>query len=371
MPSIPQSLLWISLVVLWLFVLVPMLINKRDTVRRTSDVALATRVSTPPGRRLLRRGGPAAGHRSDPDWRAGRGRRRRTSTSEPTTKRRSGGGRRQPGGASSPTAEPDYLDVDIVEEDSGALPVGESAAQAADGNRRAETEDGSRRGCRRDRRGAATGSSMPTTAKMPGTRAGRHCRRVRVRRRLLGPGGTVDADLQLADSMTAARRRRYESKTAAAVSARKYRFRKRMLALMAVSLVASAAAAFTVAPAGAWWACGTVGAVTVAVSGLSAPPDPHRGAVAAPSHPAHGAVAAGRGEHRRPRVRRRAVAAAPARVRRCWRSTTRTRCSSISTTRRSRGNTTCRVRRASDRRFRPVRRWTGSRATDKGLWRSW
>ena len=44
MPSIPQSLLWISLVVLWLFVLVPMLINKRDTVRRTSDVALATRV---------------------------------------------------------------------------------------------------------------------------------------------------------------------------------------------------------------------------------------------------------------------------------------------------------------------------------------
>ncbi len=31
MPSIPQSLLWISLVVLWLFVLVPMLINKRDT----------------------------------------------------------------------------------------------------------------------------------------------------------------------------------------------------------------------------------------------------------------------------------------------------------------------------------------------------
>ena len=44
MPSIPQSLLWISLVVLWLFVLVPMLISRRDAVRRTSDVALATRV---------------------------------------------------------------------------------------------------------------------------------------------------------------------------------------------------------------------------------------------------------------------------------------------------------------------------------------
>ena len=70
MPSIPQSLLWISLVVLWLFVLVPMLISKRDAVRRTSDVALATRVlnSENSGRRL-KRGGPASGHRSDPDWR--------------------------------------------------------------------------------------------------------------------------------------------------------------------------------------------------------------------------------------------------------------------------------------------------------------
>ena len=69
MPSIPQSLLWISLVVLWLFVLVPMLINKRETVRRTSDVALATRVLDGETRsRLVRRGGPATGHRHDPDW---------------------------------------------------------------------------------------------------------------------------------------------------------------------------------------------------------------------------------------------------------------------------------------------------------------
>src|SRR5580693_2456376 len=71
MPSIPQSLLWISLVVLWLFVLVPMLISKRDAVRRTSDVALATRVlNGGAGARLLRRSGPAEGHRSDPDWKS-------------------------------------------------------------------------------------------------------------------------------------------------------------------------------------------------------------------------------------------------------------------------------------------------------------
>ena len=67
MPSIPQSLLWISLVVLWLFVLVPMLISKRDNVRRTSDVALATRVLNGGEKaRRFKRSGPSAGHRHDP-----------------------------------------------------------------------------------------------------------------------------------------------------------------------------------------------------------------------------------------------------------------------------------------------------------------
>ena len=62
--------------------------------------------------------------------------------------------------------------------------------------------------------------------------------------------------------MSEARRKRYQSKTAAAVSARKYKFRKRMLMVMAVLSVASAAAAFLVSPT-FWWACGSVGGVTV------------------------------------------------------------------------------------------------------------
>ena len=62
--------------------------------------------------------------------------------------------------------------------------------------------------------------------------------------------------------MSAARRRRYESKTAAAVTARKYKFRKRMLTVMTLATVASAAAAFTLAPV-AWWVCGAVGAMTL------------------------------------------------------------------------------------------------------------
>ena len=48
-----------------------------------------------------------------------------------------------------------------------------------------------------------------------------------------------ETDLRIADSLSASRRRRYESTTAAAVSARKYRFRKRMLTVMAVLILAS------------------------------------------------------------------------------------------------------------------------------------
>ena len=84
MPSIPQSLLWISLVVLWLFVLVPMLISKRDAVRRTSDVALATRVlnSGRSARRLRRRGARRRVTAAIPDWRPSE---RRISTRTSTT----------------------------------------------------------------------------------------------------------------------------------------------------------------------------------------------------------------------------------------------------------------------------------------------
>ncbi|AOW91833.1 hypothetical protein BFN03_01630 [Rhodococcus sp. WMMA185] len=65
----PNSFLWIGLVVVWLFVLVPMLVNNRPRIRQTSDAALATRVLYR-GDQLPVRRGPAAGHRSDPYWQA-------------------------------------------------------------------------------------------------------------------------------------------------------------------------------------------------------------------------------------------------------------------------------------------------------------
>ncbi len=71
-----------------------------------------------------------------------------------------------------------------------------------------------------------------------------------------------DEGLQPSVATGASRRRRFDTKTAAAVSARKYSFRKRVLMVMAVILVGSATAAFEVSPT-AWWVCGTATVVTV------------------------------------------------------------------------------------------------------------
>lgn len=65
----PSSLIFVVLVAAWLAVLVPMVAKHRQEIRRTGDGALAARVLHRGGSGLrLRRPGPAAGHRSDPDW---------------------------------------------------------------------------------------------------------------------------------------------------------------------------------------------------------------------------------------------------------------------------------------------------------------
>jgi hypothetical protein len=264
MPSIPQSLLWISLVVLWLFVLVPMLISKRDAVRRTSDVALATRVlNTGRAARLLRRGRPAAGHRSDPDWQPSDNdidEELHDESSERSVVRV----------AAVDTeidSEPDYLDVDVVDEDSGALPIGESDAgeKSIDDVAEAEPEEFDEPVRQTDElpldfgeASEASEAGGPEEEYEPDGTEDEY-EYVADSSGLEAPS---DTDLQMAASLSDARRRRYESKTAAAVGARKYKFRKRMLTVMAALVVASAVAAFTVAPA-AWWACGSIGAVTI------------------------------------------------------------------------------------------------------------
>jgi hypothetical protein len=270
MPSIPQSLLWISLVVLWLFVLVPMLISKRDAVRRTSDVALATRVlNGGAGARLLRRSGPAAGHRSDPDWKP-----EESELADVDQDEYQDEDQDHDTDDVRPTCpvvmevadaehtEPDYLDVDVVE-DSGALPAGVGAQEtepmaAVDDDRVAAVgEDG------------RTDEADETEPLSQEDKEAEHEHDDEYEyiedSSGLEPEEEDDPQEDGASPPVApsvSRRRRFDAKKAAAVSARKYVFRKRVLMLMAVILVGSATAAFEVTPT-AWWVCGSATVVTV------------------------------------------------------------------------------------------------------------
>lgn len=310
MPSIPQSLLWISLVVLWLFVLVPMLISKRDSVRRTSDVALATRVLNS-GRNAQRlRRGPAAGHYSDPHW-------KHTADhldenldddfeedEEPAEVRVHTTVQRTVvvAAVSVETTEPDYLDVDVVDEDSGALPVGamaEAAEPVAEPVEVAEPE----LELEFETQPEAEAEPEPVAVEEPveefdAVESEAQTERIAVdldeteaaqdhedvqededRADLADeyeyvddtsglepeaedePAGEESAEAPVS-SPSAPRQRRFESKTAAEVSARKFRFRKRVLAVLAATMLFSAGAAFLVTPS-AWWVCGGAGTVTV------------------------------------------------------------------------------------------------------------
>ncbi|MDO0975083.1 divisome protein SepX/GlpR [Mycolicibacterium frederiksbergense] len=276
MPSIPQSLLWISLVVLWLFVLVPMLVSKRDNVRRTSDVALATRVLNSGRNARLRRPRASAGHNSDPHWQpadeyeAEYADDRDDESADESSRRRAV----VLAAAAEESAESPYLDVDIVDEDSGALPIGDSfrqeqagpvteeltldfdapepemapqpvaetADEVADAEQPISEEDVTEEDLTED--DLAADDDYEYVEDSSGLEA------------------EADSEPELAESMASARRNRYESKTAQAVSARKYAFRKKVLLTMSVLLVLSAVLAAVLSP-GLWWAVGSVATVTV------------------------------------------------------------------------------------------------------------
>jgi hypothetical protein len=235
-----------------------MLISKRDAVRRTSDVALATRVlNTSRAARLVRRGGPAAGHRSDPDWQPSD-----QDVDDAVAEEPAESGVVVRAAAVESDAEPDYLDVDVVDEDAGALPVGASACETGE---ESEPDSGPEEADQTDELALEFEGDEPEPEAQDEPQAVEDPDMDDEYEYVADSSGLEapsDTELQLADSLSAARRRRYESKTAATVSARKYKFSKRMLTFLAVAVMASAATAYTVNPI-AWWACGAIGAVTV------------------------------------------------------------------------------------------------------------
>lgn len=312
MPSIPQSLLWISLVVLWLFVLVPMLINRRDTVRRTSDLALATRVLNGGAKsRLIKRSGPASGHRHDPDWKADdQFVEDYPEMYDETTvevsdfaaqydliqeyddavrEARMGARSRSVVVVAAVTeralAETDYLDVDIVDENSGALPVGGTGVQASlfdtpaaeppvesplvepeapVAEFAADALDDVDADIEADLQPEVDEPVVEPVAETISTPEDSHDPTADEYEYIDDSSGLEAEDessIPVAPRMSS-RQRRLSNATAAAVSARKYRFRKRVLMAMAALMVLSAALSFTVSPT-LWWSCGVVGGVTV------------------------------------------------------------------------------------------------------------
>ncbi|WP_067968006.1 divisome protein SepX/GlpR [Mycolicibacter icosiumassiliensis] len=283
MPSIPQSLLWISLVVLWLFVLVPMLVSKRDAVRRTSDVALATRVLTSgSSARLLKRGGPATGHRSDPDWQHSAENIDDVDDIDDVDEVEG-----EPAGsrvfvaaaavfvASEPQVgeqtQLDYLDVDVVADDSDELPLSDAGLAAeveAEARAQAEAQAAAEAEARAAEEAALAAEALAAKAETqvdegayeePAAEGeGYEYEYVEDSSGLEPEAETTRAGM----AGLSARGRRPRADTAAVVSARKYEFRKRVLMSLAVILVLSALTAFTVAPT-AWWICAGAAGATV------------------------------------------------------------------------------------------------------------
>jgi hypothetical protein len=221
-----------------------MLVSKRDAVRRTSDVALATRVlNSGAAARLLRRGGPAAGHRSNPDWQPDEDEYEDLDSSDTEEMPLS----RAAAAVSVEESAPEDLDAEADDTDAAALPVADEQPQPVveidtedeDTDAEFETEDAE------DAVEAVEDEDSDQYEYVDDT------------------SGIPVADEPPATVTHAfARRHRYDANAAAAVIARKYASRKRVLMVMALALVVSAGASFLLTPM-AWWFCGSTAAVTV------------------------------------------------------------------------------------------------------------
>jgi hypothetical protein len=244
-----------------------MLISKRDAVRRTSDVALATRVlNGATSSRLLKRGRPASGHRSDPDWQPSE-----DDLDDEFDDEYDGADEYEDDVEAPQKAvvvaaavieepESEYLDVEVIDEPAGALPVGQSAAEEL-----AESDELTLNFEEPEEENVDTAIYEVATDEYEEEATDGTADEYEYVEDSSGLEAPEESDLQIADSLMAARRRRYDPAKAEAISARKYKFRKRMLALMTLAMIGSAAGAYFLAAAApwGWYVCGGLAAVTL------------------------------------------------------------------------------------------------------------
>ncbi|WP_280233463.1 divisome protein SepX/GlpR [Nocardia cyriacigeorgica] len=292
----PNSILWIGLVVLWVFVLFPILADRHPRIRQTTDTALATRVLHRGGSKRRTRSGPAAGHESDPDWRPRRVQRKRphsddaedrmtTSADEPVTEadeeQNTPGDVTETGTSGRSTAtrravvETDLDDTDAAEADIDDADVSDDAEadsradgaeyddrddhHRADRGNRADYADGDDEADHDDYNSradhdAADSEPDPVSARIPPARAA------------LPAVADADHDTDDAEDTDFIPTRRgrggFDPEADAIARAARYTFRQRAVLGLLLGTILCGALAVAIAPT-FWWGCGLAAGVLV------------------------------------------------------------------------------------------------------------
>ncbi|MFE3444310.1 gephyrin-like molybdotransferase receptor GlpR [Nocardia sp. NPDC059180] len=275
----PNSILWIGLVVLWVFVLFPILADRHPRIRQTTDTALATRVLHRGGSKRRTKSGPAAGHESDPDWRPRRVQRKRphsddaedrmtTSADEPVTE--ADEEQNTPGdvtetGARATTAtatrravaetdldEVDEAEADDIDDDADTDVPGDAEADDAsdldDRDDQAYHDD-------RDDHDDRDSERDPVAARIPPARAALPA--------VAEPDHDTDTDTEDTDFIPTRRGRGgFDPEADAIARAARYTFRQRAVLGLLLGAILCGALAVAIAPV-FWWGCALAGVVLV------------------------------------------------------------------------------------------------------------
>ncbi|MGW1743379.1 divisome protein SepX/GlpR [Nocardia sp. NPDC001965] len=234
----PNSILWIGLVVLWVFVLFPILADRHPRIRRTTDTALATRVL----------------HRGDSKRRKGSGHARKKRTTRPYRKRHHANDAEDP---MSTSAEESGTAADEEKPDHG---IGDPAVAGPEPDddttaREMESGDGGEEpgadagelfsSDSEDVDGAASAAASNVPARIPPVRA-------TMRAPIPEPEYEYDDE-----EFVPTRRGRggYDPEADAVARAARYTFRQRAVVALVLGAVLCGGLAVAVAPI-FWWGCG-------------------------------------------------------------------------------------------------------------------
>jgi hypothetical protein len=231
--TMPNSILWIGLVVLWVFVLFPILADRHPRIRRTTDTALATRVL----------------HRGDSKRRKGSGHARKKRTTRPYRKRHHANDAEDP---MSTSAEENGTAADEEQPDEvvGDRPGGAEPESGADG-----TAHDSAPGDGWDDAESERDEDCDDEVRSPGRAETNVPARIPpVRATMRAPDPELEYD---DEDFVPSRRGRggYDPEADAIARAARYTFRQRAVVALVLGAVLCGGLAVAVAPI-FWWGCG-------------------------------------------------------------------------------------------------------------------